>query len=110
MKADMLFKDIAQFVKESRALLEAGAIMELGGLDQRVNMLCEQVLSLSQEERLLHADRLQTLLKELSELGEALVAQRDKLGGEAVQLAQQKKANTAYRTAEASDNFDRDEE
>ncbi len=111
MKAEQLFDEIGQFVKESHALLESGAIMELTGLDERVRTLCDQVLQLTQEERLMYADRLQELLEKLNGLGQALVSERDKLGEEASQLTQHKKAHVAYRTADARDNYgDKDED
>ena len=37
--AEKLFRDISQFIAESRSMLEAGAIMELAGLDDQVRML-----------------------------------------------------------------------
>lgn len=109
-KPEKLFEDITQFMEQSRSLLGQGALMELAGLEKQVQGLCEQVLALSQDERLKYADRLQGLLKELGELGQTLAVARDKLGDEAMSLTQQKKAHTAYRTAEASDNYGKDEE
>jgi hypothetical protein len=104
-KAEVLFADIAQFVSDSQSLLEQGAILELAGLDENVRMLCEQVLELSQDERIQYADHLQTLMADLQKLGEMLVAHRDSMGDDIRGLPQHRKASTAYRTADATDDF-----
>jgi hypothetical protein len=100
---EKLFNDISQFVSESRAMLEQGALMELAGLDEHVKTLCDAVLHLSQSDRMIYADRLQQLLIELKELGEAMAKQRDAMAEEIRDLSSHQKASVAYRTAEASD-------
>jgi hypothetical protein len=99
---EKLFDDISQFVSESRVLLDQGAMMELAGLDQRVNALCEAVLLLSQEERITYANRLQELFGELKTLGEEMVRQRDSMSEMVRQLSDHKKASVAYRTTDHS--------
>lgn len=108
MDAQKLFDDIAQFVEQSRELLKSGAMMELAGLDERVLLLCEEVLLLSQEERVQYGDKLQQLLGDLKSLGEEMTAQRDRIGAELNALPQHKKATVAYRVAEESDKYKRD--
>ena len=99
-----LFSGISQFVSESHALLKQGAIMELAGLDERVQQLCMEVVKLSEEERVRCAGDLDRLHAELTELGAALASHRDALAGDMRGLSEHRKANSAYRTAEASDN------
>ncbi|MBY0408045.1 MAG: hypothetical protein K2Q01_10160 [Rickettsiales bacterium] len=111
--AEKLFQEIEQFISESRQILEEGALMEMQGLDLQVRMLCETVLLLSQAERIAYADRMQSLLGQLKELGEAMTASRDNLSEEIRQLNHQKKAAQAYKTADSRDGFgkrDTDEE
>jgi len=103
MNPEKLFNDITQFVAESRTLLQEGAVMELAGLEKHVLILCEDVLLLSQDERLHYADRLQQLLAELTSLGEELAAQRDQVAEKMRNLPEHKKATTAYRVVDASD-------
>jgi len=106
-----LFDDIAQFIAASRALIDQGAYMALSGLDDQVQALCQEVLQLSQAERLRYADRLQFLLAELQSLGETMALQRDRVGDEIREIPQHKKASVAYRTADSRDDFGkRDEE
>lgn len=99
-----LFDDISRFVSESHALLKQGAVMELSGLDERVQHLCKAVAGLSPEESVRYADDLDRLRAELTQLGEALASHRDALAGDMRGLSEHRRANSAYRTAEASDN------
>jgi hypothetical protein len=90
-----LFDEIEQFVADSRAILDSGAIIEMAGLDDQVRSLCETVLQLSQEDR----------IGDLTQLGEAMVAQRDQLAEEIRNLSTQKKAAHAYKIADSRDGF-----
>ena len=100
---EALFKEIEDFINDSRMLLYSGAVVELEGLDDRVQHMCETVLKLSQAERLAHADRLQQLLWSLTDLGEAMGHYRDAMAEEIRHLSSHKKANVAYRTSESLD-------
>ena len=101
-RTEELFAAIAQFIAESRVLLESDALIELAGLDVQVQTLCEAVLELSQDERVAYADRLQELLAGLHDLGEEMVARREGLAEEMRGVSKHKKANSAYRTVDAS--------
>jgi len=103
VKTEKLFNDIAQFVGESRALLKQGAMMELAGLENRILLLCKEVVVLSPEERTRYAARLQQLMADLTALGEEMAALRDSVAAEIRHLSNYKKANVAYRVVEASD-------
>jgi hypothetical protein len=108
--AQQLFLEVEQFIAEGRALLDQGALMELAGLDEQVRILCDRVLQLSQEERLVYADKLQKLLGDLTALGETMAQKRDLIAEEIRGLSHHKKASTAYRVADSRDDFgERDE-
>jgi hypothetical protein len=107
---EALFDGIAQFIAESRALLDANKMLELSGLDDHVQSLCDAVLQLSQEDRLKYADRLQFLLGDLKALGDNMVEKREVLAEEMRHVSHHKKASTAYRVVEASDGYISDDE
>ena len=96
MDPEKLFEEISQYVNESRALLQEGAMRELAGLEDRVLMLCEEVVQLSQDDRLRYSERLQQLMADLSALGEEIAVQRDAVAEELHNLPQHKKAHAAY--------------
>ena len=102
-RPEKLFTDISQFIAESRALLDKGAMVELAGLDGRIKTLCGNVMKLSQEERIEYGAKLQTLLTELTALGDEMLAQRETLAKAILHLADHRKASTAYLITEASD-------
>lgn len=106
---EKLFDEIEHFIAESHALLEQGAIMEMAGLDSQVKVLCDQVLALSQDDRVRHAKRLQKLLGDLTVLGNSMVAHRDAMAEEIRNLADHQKANVAYRVVEIGDKPKKDE-
>lgn len=103
-KPEALFSTIESFVSESQRLLEEGTLVDATGLDDHVRSLCEAVMALSQEQRLIHAERMQELLLQLNQLGAAMVAQRDALAEELRGLQQKKKAHQAYKSADAVDH------
>ena len=108
-----LFSKIAAFVAESRDLVKNGAMLEIEGLESRIDELCNILLNLSQEQRVIYADKLQVLLADIGKLGEEMMALRDVMGDEIRSLTSVKKASVAYRVVDASDGYgsrkDRDE-
>jgi hypothetical protein len=102
---EVLFEGISSFIKESHDLVNRGAVMELAGLDENVRRLCEQVLNMTQDDRIRYADKLQQLLGELRQLGEILVQQRDAVSSEFSGATQHRKASVAYNTADATDGY-----
>lgn len=96
-----LFENVTKFVQDSKNLIAKGAMVEMAGLDKQVQILCEQILQLSQDDRLKYADLLQDLLTQLRVLGEDLVTQREALAHEIRYLSSHKKASVAYKTADA---------
>lgn len=107
---EALFEEIDRFITDSRTLLAAGALIELEGLDERVRLLCANVLELSQDERLRHSDRLQQLLWNLGDLGETMAQYRDAMVDEVRHLSNHQKANVAYRTVENIDGYKKTED
>ena len=106
MSTDALFNDIQAFINESKRLLSQGSILQLEGhLDSRVQQLCDQVLALSETERKQYASKLELLMKELQQLGDALTEERDGVSSTMKNISSHRKANVAYRTADATDGF-----
>ncbi len=102
---EALLARITQFVTESRELVRTGAVLEIDGLESRIDELCSMVLSFSQEERLHYADKLQYLLTDISKLGEEMMVLRDAMGDEIRALSSTKKATMAYKIADSRDDF-----
>lgn len=102
---EVLFNKVSQFVTESRELVKSGAMMEIQGLEDRIESLCQMVLGLSQEDRLRYADKLQHLLTDIGKLGEEMMVLRDAIGNEIRSLNTMKKASVAYRVVDASDDY-----
>lgn len=100
-KAEKLFKEIEQFIADSQNLLEEDSILELSELDGKVKILCEEVLSLSQDERIKYSEELQKLFNDLTKLGESLTAHRDGLASSIVDMGEHKKAASAYHSAKS---------
>ena len=100
-----LFAELEEYVASSRAQVEAGADVDLAGLDANIEKLCNLVLSMSPDDQQLYAPRLEDLLHGLNALGLALKAQHD-----ITQLPMHRNASVAYKTADSRDNFGRREE
>jgi hypothetical protein len=100
-----LFRDIENYIAQSMAFLAQGQIMELNGLDQQVHALCLEVVRLSDDERELHAERMQAMVASLSRLAEALQTQKDLVATELNQSHVARKASIAYKQADSRDNF-----
>ena len=96
-----LFKEIEQFIGESQRLLEEDSVLELSDLDGHVKVLCEEVLGLSQDERIEYSEELQKLFNDLTKLGESLAAHRDGLASNIVGMGTHKKALSAYHSAKS---------
>lgn len=110
MQPETLFDDVEDFIQEGRRMLQEGALMELGGLEERVRTLCESVMQMSQEQRAQYADRMSALLADLTTFGNQLVAQRDAISAEMRQVSQHKKAHVAYRTVHGDGGLKENEE
>jgi hypothetical protein len=107
---EVLFTKISSFVSESRELLKSDSMMDLQGLEARVQELCKLVLGLSQDDRIKYADKLQVLLGDIGKLGEEMASLRDVMANEIRSISKHKKANVAYKVADASDAFGKRDE
>lgn len=95
------FSEMEHYISESRAAIANGQEVELLGLDEKINRLCEMVEGLSKEEQMMYEDRLQALLEELNALGLDLKAQHESIRN----IPLHRNANVAYKTADSRDNF-----
>jgi hypothetical protein len=102
---EALLTKISGFVSESRELLKSDSMMDMQGLEARVQDLCQLVLSLSQDDRVKYADKLQVLLGDIGKLGEEMASLRDAMADEIRSLSKHKKATVAYKVADATDGF-----
>lgn len=110
LSPEELFDRINTFIEESRAMIREGAMMDVEGLDRKVKELCDMVLTLSQQERLQYADKLQTLLGDMGQLGEEMSQLRDRMGDEIRSLSKAKKAAVAYNVADSRDGYGKKKE
>jgi len=108
-KPEDMFGDVARFIDESNALIGRGEFAQLAGLDDMVRTLCEEVLTLSPDQRVQYADRMQELMTALQQLGESMTQMRDEVSKDINALSSHQKANVAYRVAEASDKKKQEE-
>lgn len=97
---EKLFDDISAFIDDSRKVLDAGGVVQLTGLDERVELLCHAVLQLSDDERVKNATRLKELVQALQALGETIAAERDAVAESLRGLSGHRQASVAYSKAE----------
>jgi Na+/phosphate symporter len=97
---ETLFSAISEYIANSNALLEKGALLELKGLDDSVQLMCDTLVAMSQDQRVQYADKLQQLQEDLNKLGQTIVTMRDKLGSEILGTGEHKRASVAYRKGE----------
>lgn len=95
------FTEMENYIATSRATVAAGEELSLIGLDENIGKLCDLIMELSQEEKMLYEDRLRELLESLNALGnEMRVAE-----GDLKDISTHRNASVAYKTADSRDNF-----
>jgi ABC-type transporter Mla subunit MlaD len=99
---DKLLADIRQFLQDANTMIEQGDAVNLGGLDARVGVMCEQILAMAQADSSKYRDELNQLMVELNTLTTALKQQRDQLRDQITGLNTNKKAAAAYQTVQAT--------
>ncbi len=99
-KAEALFAEIAVYIKESHRLLEQGALLELNGMDEQVKVLCDEVMGLSDAQRVKYAERLQELFASLTMLEQVMRQARDAMSGDIRSISNHHHASVAYRKGE----------
>ncbi len=101
------FTEMERYIEGSRKAVAEAKDFDLTGLDGKIDALCNMILELSQEERILYEVDLQNLLGNLNALGNEM---RDQFSN-VQEIPQHRKASIAYQTADSRDNFgNRDEE
>ena len=104
-----LLLDIQKFMDDSKSVLASGNNIDLAGLDNQIKNLCAMVDSLSSSEREKYEQPLNELLSQLTILGNDLTVQKEALEHEMRYLSSHKKANVAYKTADAKAPLPEDE-
>lgn len=105
ISVDAMFEQLAGFVAECRRLLSAGAMTDLAGMEVNVEDFCLEILKMSPEERLIHEPKLQALLSDLDLLAQEMMQAKAQLGAQILGASQVRRANVAYRTSDAVDNY-----
>jgi len=100
------FTEMEDYIRICRETIAVCEDVQLTGLDDRIDRLCNLVLALSPDERLQYEERLQTLLADLNSLGEEMRAQYVGV----TELPKHRNASVAYKTADSRDNFGKRDE
>lgn len=102
--AEALLAEFERYVNECNILLDEGREAELGGMKELGERLSAETARLTPQQRKQHAVRLEALLVALRSLAQALQARRDEVVHTVQATERGRRANIAYRAAEASDN------
>jgi hypothetical protein len=97
--AQDLFDDIAAYVDEANALVEARDTVSLAGLDTAVEALCARIMALDVMAAKDYADKLEGLMHDIDGLQNNMLALQNELATTLNSLGAQKKANRAYSNA-----------
>lgn len=100
---EKLFEDLRAFMKEKLALLADDPTTSLAGLDSNIQALCDAIMTLPVAESRKYAAELDKLQEQLSHLSAFLTAEKDAVRGQLENMSTQKKAHSAYKTADAMD-------
>lgn len=103
--ADALLKSVMGFISESRQQLGQGVLLDMSPMEENVQILCEIITQLDATERKAYAGPLESLYQQLSELGGDLTSVRDYLRSQMNELPTHQRANIAYKSADAVDNY-----
>ena len=99
--ADTLFDEVMEYIRASRAILQEGNLVELKGLDAKVEELCRGIIELPQEEAKRFEEDLVKLQDEVEKLRADLVTSRDGLQEELMGVGKHQKANIAYQSSQS---------
>lgn len=95
-----LFAQVNGYIAQVHDIIERRDFLELGGLDDFVDYLCQRVMALPPEEAVQYADQLDVLLTNMHELQSHLKAAQGDVRSEIDQLNKQTAAKKAYQTKE----------
>jgi len=99
-KPEELFEDIRLFMAEKLALLDVTPLTSLEGMDGKVLEICKAIESMPMDDAKKYKEELEGLQKQLTVLGECLLAERDAIQAQLQGLGMQKKAHAAYKTTD----------
>lgn len=102
VNAGKLIRQMQDFMAHCYALMQQGQEPDLTGLDDQVELLCHGIATMNEEESARLRPKLDTLVEELTALGNQLQAQKDDLSRQLGALNNQKQAHNAYQRATAS--------
>jgi hypothetical protein len=96
---EILKKKVFELITESRAALRHGEV-DITGVEKAVRVYCEALAAMPIDEGRLHAGELELLMKEITALGDELVASREKVRIQLESLGKMKQANVAYQKSD----------
>lgn len=97
MEPDMLFDDIARYIAEAQAAVNAGEIEKLDALTGKVDALCQRVIELGDAA---FVPKLELLRTQLDALQESMEAAKQDVAEEINASARRQMASRAYRPPE----------
>jgi len=97
-----LIREIQEFMATCAALMEQGKEPDMSGLDDQVEKLCLGIAAMDDDEADRMRPKLDTLVEELTVLGNKLEEMKESLGKQLGSLNNQKQAHNAYQRAGAS--------
>lgn len=103
--ADQLLQSVMNTIDQSRKELSKGVLLDLTTMEKEVMQLCEVVTELEPDSRNQYAGPMESLYQQLTDLGTDLTNVRDYLKTQMNELPNHQRANIAYKSADAVDNF-----
>ncbi len=94
------FSNMEEYIASSRAAVAAGDDLDMAGLDNAIETLCDMIQTMPAGDQQLYEPRLQDLLMSLNALGQEMKAQAG-----LQDIPKHRNASVAYKTADSRDNF-----
>ena len=99
--AKHLKTEVFELVAGYKQHLQAQGDANLAALEGRVEAYCKAVAALPKEEGRVHEADLQLLMREITQLGDALKTAQEKVRVELAGLGRVRQANTAYKKSDS---------
>ena len=100
-QVELFFSEMENYIAESRKVVAQSRELDMRGLDEKIEALCNMILELDKDGQAQYEDRLRNLLGNLNELGNEMRAQVEGIKD----IPQHRAASVAYKTADSRDNF-----
>lgn len=97
-----LLDGIMSYIRDARGIINKGDFIELGGLDKRVQELCEAIQGLTVEDSMFFKGDLDNMMTELNMLQDEFKKMRESLGGELNDAGKHQQAAKAYKQSEGA--------